>query len=368
MIKAADQKAKILYVDDTEANLLLFEASFEKDYTIFLASSGDKGLEILRSNDISVLISDQRMPGMSGTELLEIAAEEFPHVMRFMLTAYTDYDTVVESINKGQIYGFFNKPFKAREVKMAINKAIEVYTLRQKNQQMLTQLENANRDLLEMEHSRNLFLSSITEEIRMPISKIMTAVHMLKDKVDASGLGELLGFLDSSVSRLESFSFATRQLARLKSPQFELKNSRVSLKELLEIATIEKKTLLNESFVELRFEELSNGVAVEGDEELLVSCAGILLANAVKHTPEKGEITVSIDRDILTFTDGGAGYTDKMLNQAEVLFSSESTVSLDAGIELALASQIMIAHGARLRLSKLEDKKVSISMDFREAE
>ncbi len=362
---AVGQKANILYVDDTEANLLLFEASFEKEYNIFLANSGNKGLNILRENDIAVLISDQRMPGMSGTDLLEIAANEFPHVMRFMLTAYTDYETVVESINKGQIYGFFNKPFKTREVSLALNKALEVYNLRQRNQQVLEELEKANRELLEMDQSRTLFLSSITEEIRTPIGKIMSAVHMLKDKVDASELSELLGYLDTSVSRLESFSEATKLLARLKNPQSSIKRELVSLKEVIEISTIDTRNLLDENNLHVELHENGKGLTVEGEEELLLICAEILLKNAIVHTNSGDRIIIGINSNSIDITDGGANYHPTLINQLNALFSRENPDTIDGGIELALASQIMRSHEGKISIKQTEDMQVCISMLFK---
>jgi len=368
MDREVEQKPNILYVDDTEANLLLFEASFEKDFTVFLANSGSKGLEILRNNEIAVLISDQRMPGMSGTELLELATTEFPDVMRFMLTAYTDYDTVVESINKGQIYGFFNKPFKTKEVRVAINKALEVYYLRKKNQQMLEKLEQANKELLDMDYSRTRFLSTITEEIRTPISKIMSAVHMLKDKVDASELSELLAFLDTSVSRLESFSRATTQLARLKSPQTNVKNDSISLKEIVEISIIEMKNLLDENKLGIQLEELSGPAVISGEEELLLSCTGILLSNAVSHTGQEEKISVAIGEKSLSITDGGVNYSDEFLGKLGKLFSNNNPATLDAGIELALANQIMRSHGGKISIEKQSNNRICITMVFGDAE
>ncbi len=363
MIKAAEQRANILYVDDTEANLLLFEASFENDYNIFLASSGEKGLEILRSNSINVLISDQRMPGLSGTELLEIVAKDFPDVMRFMLTAYTDYDTVVESINKGQIYGFFNKPFKPKEVKVAINKALEVYQLREKNKQIIKELEHVNKELIEMDLSRTKFLSSITGEIRNPVKKIMSAIHMLKDKVDASELSELLGILDNSVSRLENFSIVANQLDSLKSPGFKLKTAPVSLKEMVEISIIDNKNLLNENALDINLEVADTG-KIEGEEYLLLSCIGILLTNAILHSPANSKIDLIIKNDGISITDGGENYENNRLEQLMQLFSRENPVSAEAGIDLVLANQIMRAHDGELTIHKQTDNKVCISMVF----
>ncbi len=110
-------KPNILYVDDLQTNLTLFKATFERDYQIFLAESAAKALEIMKKEKIQVLVTDQRMPGISGTELLEIVSRDFPEIRRFLLTAYTDFETVVEAVNKGHIHGYINKPLQADEVR-----------------------------------------------------------------------------------------------------------------------------------------------------------------------------------------------------------------------------------------------------------
>lgn len=94
-------KATVLYVDDDVENLNSFKAVFRRDYEIYVADTAEKGLSLLREKNIQVLISDQRMPGTTGTELLEIAAREFPKTQRFLLTAFSDFDPLVEAINKG---------------------------------------------------------------------------------------------------------------------------------------------------------------------------------------------------------------------------------------------------------------------------
>ncbi|GAI75631.1 unnamed protein product, partial [marine sediment metagenome] len=123
-------KANVLYVDDMKTNLILFQATFERDYNVILCQNPAKVLDILRKQEIQVLVTDQLMPEMTGAELLEIVAREFPGIRRFLLTAYTDFETVVEAVNKGQIHGYINKPIQADEVRTSLNNALEVYYLR----------------------------------------------------------------------------------------------------------------------------------------------------------------------------------------------------------------------------------------------
>ena len=110
-------KANILYVDDDIENLSSFRALFRREYNIFTASSAKKGLEILSQKEVQVVITDQRMPEMTGTELLEVVAKDFPKTQRFLLTAYSDFDPLVDAINKGKLQGYFSKPIDDELIK-----------------------------------------------------------------------------------------------------------------------------------------------------------------------------------------------------------------------------------------------------------
>ena len=97
-------KPRILYVDDEQENLQSFKALFRRDFEIFLTNTAHDALAILRTENIHVLVTDQRMPEMTGTSLLEKTAKEYPDVLRYMLTGYSDYDPLVDAINKGKVH------------------------------------------------------------------------------------------------------------------------------------------------------------------------------------------------------------------------------------------------------------------------
>ena len=109
------EKPVILYVDDEPDNLNSFRALFRRDYAVLMAESAQEGLEILRSKEVHVLVADQRMPGMSGAALMEQVAQEFPDILRYILTGYSDYDPLVDAINKGRIQGYFSKPLNPQD-------------------------------------------------------------------------------------------------------------------------------------------------------------------------------------------------------------------------------------------------------------
>jgi response regulator RpfG family c-di-GMP phosphodiesterase len=143
----ADKNSNILYIDDEVHNLTAFKANFRKHYNIFIAESAEEGKKILKENKIHVIISDQRMPNMTGVEFLASILKEFPDPIRILLTGYTDIETVIEAINKGHVYKYITKPFVEAELKITIDNALEVYFLREQNKALMEQVLLINEQL-----------------------------------------------------------------------------------------------------------------------------------------------------------------------------------------------------------------------------
>lgn len=120
-------KYKILFVDDESPNLRLLERLFRDSYELFTAESGARALEILAVHDIAVIISDQRMPEMTGIDFLKKAAEMRPQTVRIMLTGYTDAEALVEAINSGVVYKYLTKPWNNDELRNTVKRALQHY-------------------------------------------------------------------------------------------------------------------------------------------------------------------------------------------------------------------------------------------------
>ena len=141
------EKIKILYIDDEVNNLAAFKANFRKLYDIYTAESAEDGRKILESVDIEIILTDQRMPNMTGVEFLESIIPDFPNPIRILLTGYTDMQALIDAVNKGQIYRYLNKPWDEEELKMYINQAYELYTLRKENADLTKDLLRVNAQL-----------------------------------------------------------------------------------------------------------------------------------------------------------------------------------------------------------------------------
>ena len=137
----------ILYVDDEVNNLVSFKAVFRIKYNTLTAISGDEAIKILRNNPINIIITDQRMPQMTGVEFLETILDEFPDPIRILLTGYADMNAVIDAINKGKIFHYLTKPWNEEELDLTINRAYEVYKQKMDEKEMNTKLSLSNDQL-----------------------------------------------------------------------------------------------------------------------------------------------------------------------------------------------------------------------------
>jgi response regulator RpfG family c-di-GMP phosphodiesterase len=122
--KSKRMKHTILAVDDEPANLRMIDRLFHKDYRVITAQSGEEGLETLKRESVDLIISDQRMPGMTGTELLKESIYTNPDAVKIILTGYTDTEAVIDAINRARVHKFVSKPWDPIQLKEIVSEAL----------------------------------------------------------------------------------------------------------------------------------------------------------------------------------------------------------------------------------------------------
>jgi signal transduction histidine kinase/class 3 adenylate cyclase/ActR/RegA family two-component response regulator len=153
---ANSQKQKILVVDDEQDNLDLLHRTFHREFKVLRASSGPEALEILdREGGVSVIISDQRMPMMSGTEFLSLTAQKYPDIIRIILTGYTDVDDLVDAINSGKVFKYVTKPWDDEELRQVVDQSVSTHNVLK-----------ARTEELRQSLRRESLLNTITQTIR----------------------------------------------------------------------------------------------------------------------------------------------------------------------------------------------------------
>lgn len=129
MLNTNSNPVGILYIDDEEKALKYFRMAFGQKYKVFTAASGPEGLETLRKEaaSIGIVITDQRMPGMQGAEVLGQVRTEYPHIVRILTTAYSDLESAILAVNKGHIYQYVVKPWEIPDLGMILQRAADYF-------------------------------------------------------------------------------------------------------------------------------------------------------------------------------------------------------------------------------------------------
>lgn len=137
----------ILYVDDEANNLVSFKAAFRMKYNVYTAISGEEAIKVLNTNPVNIIITDQRMPQMTGVEFLETILGDHPDPMRILLTGYADMNAVVDAVNKGKIFHYLTKPWNEEELDMTIKRAYDVYKQKMEERDTSEKLTISNEQL-----------------------------------------------------------------------------------------------------------------------------------------------------------------------------------------------------------------------------
>lgn len=151
---------KIMIVDDEPANLRTLERLFRTQYQVVTAASGAEALALLAQHDVALLISDQRMPAMTGVELMMKTVDLRPHMVKILLTGYTDVDAIIEALNSRLVYRYLTKPWNNDDLRATVERALEHYEA----MKIRHSLEMENQRL----RSRLLEISEIASSVLNP--------------------------------------------------------------------------------------------------------------------------------------------------------------------------------------------------------
>lgn len=195
-------KYKILIVDDESANLRLLERLFRRSYQVVTASSGAEGLRLLELHDIALIISDQRMPGMTGVEFLKRASEMRARTVRIILTGYTDVNDLVDAINSGVVYKYITKPWVNEDLQLTVVRGLEHYEAFKERHDLTQQNARLSKDLAA---TREGFVRLISEALRG-----VDPTNPERCRRIADHAGTLGRWLDIEEDGIEQLSLAAR--------------------------------------------------------------------------------------------------------------------------------------------------------------
>jgi len=199
MSQARGKKLKLMVVDDEPDNLDLLYRTFRRDFKVFKADGAVSALDILdKEGEMAVIISDQRMPVMNGTEFLSKTVDRFPETIRILLTGYTDVEDLVDAINSGKVFKYITKPWNPEKLKAVVQQASDTYIV-------LKQRTNELRRALRREEILNVVMSAIREEALDYEKMLQTIVNTIGKNFEAE-IGILRAVEDDRLAA-ESFSY-----------------------------------------------------------------------------------------------------------------------------------------------------------------
>ncbi len=213
-----ESRPRILIVDDEEAILETMTFTFMDLYDVLTTSDPTTALQIMEENEpIAVVITDQRMPGMTGVELLSEVYERFPETVRIILTGFADSGATIKAINDGHIYGYVNKPWEPDELKAIVRRASEFHALSVENHRLLDDLRDSNLFLeAVMDRLRTGAIALGRDGIVRAVNKPATAFIGLEEDIRGRSIEEVL-----ASNHLEELAIRVRALAEESGGRFE---------------------------------------------------------------------------------------------------------------------------------------------------
>lgn len=211
---------RILCVDDEKAALNALSRLFfdEEDYETLTAASGVEGLKIMEQTPAELVISDQRMPRMTGVEFLEQVREGWPDTVRIMLTGYADIGAAIDAINKGGVYRFIMKPWNNEDLKVTVRRALEYYDLVSENQRLLVLTQQQNAELRDLNEHLEERVQERTEELRRSEAKRRDIELELLQEHKLAAIGLLASGIAHNLRGPLTSILGFAELLRMKSP------------------------------------------------------------------------------------------------------------------------------------------------------
>ncbi|MCD6012542.1 MAG: hupR1 2 [Flavipsychrobacter sp.] len=204
------EKIKVLYIDDEQNNLNGFKATFRFDYTIYLAVNVQQAYEQLNAHpDISVILSDQRMPDKTGAQFFEEMREQHPQPVRMLITGYADIESVIDAVNKGHIFRYIKKPWTDTDIRSAIEEGYKFYLTN-------SMLVAKNQELQSAYDELGKFAYSVTHDLRGPLLSVIGALDLAKTMDSIDELREIFDMMDAAVRKLDEFVKNTHEYYNLK--------------------------------------------------------------------------------------------------------------------------------------------------------
>lgn len=320
------KKYAILYVDDEEMALKYFEKSYASEFRFYTASNAADGLKILEEHgdEIAILISDQRMPGEKGVQLLERARILRPRMVRILITAYADFSVTVDAVNLGSIFRYLSKPIQVEDVRTTLHRAMDFFILQQERDDLLQEKLSALQNLLitdrimslgvvsaGMSHSLNNALPALAAFLNI------TPGRLQQQNLDFTKLSNPSFWRDFHGQVVEQSGNIAKLIGSLTLSQYEIKE--LATGPALQSAIDSNKPHFVEQNVTLRFDITGPLPSIHSNADIFNQMMSLFLKAELALTSAGGTVSVAAkskdDGLQLTFTATGTGFSTELLGK-----------------------------------------------------
>lgn len=357
----AGERERILVVDDEESvRTLLKRTLMEAGYDVVTAPNGQEALDKVSQLQVRVVLSDIKMPGISGIEVLRKLTADYPDICVIMATAVADTQTAVDVMKLGA-YDYISKPFNRDDLVMRVRKAIEKLELEEKIKESTAELEVAMRNAQVANQAKSDFLASMSHELRTPLTSILGLSEVLQEEYFGklnSKQKQYLNDIQESGQHLLLLINDILDIAKVEAGKMELELGPVVVKELLENSLIMIKEKAGKHNIKLDIDLAPEikGLKIQADERKLKQIIFNLLSNAVKFTPDGGRIQLGASCEdgklAVAVTDTGIGIS---LEKQERVFQEFYQVEAGlkdktpgTGLGLPLSRKMVEMHGGEI--------------------
>lgn len=353
----------ILVIDDEPASLRAVARAVQEEHRVITAGSATQGLAVLETEAVAMAIVDQRMPEMTGTELLARAATDHPDTIRVLLTGYTDVDTLTQAINTGGVYYYLTKPWEPPELRLVVRRGLERFDAEADRRRLVRELEQACRRIRREADQKGRLLTLATHELGTPLHVLSNALALLADS-DLPPRAH--AWLDTAQRSAEWLGRGLSQMAaanRWRSGTLALHSVPLDASGLLRELQASFGAMRGRALT-LQFDVPDSLPLITADRLWLERALFNLISNAVRFTPDGGTVRVSAaatERAVeITVSDTGIGIAPSLLEEVfEPWSSAGGDIHLHTsgrfefgarglGLGLAIAKAVVTQHGGTI--------------------
>jgi two-component system, sensor histidine kinase and response regulator len=301
-------KHSILCVDDEVDNVDALERLFRRKYNVFKATSGAEALKLMKAEKISLIVTDQRMPNMTGVEFLADSMKMQPDTIRILLTGFTDIESVISAINSGQVYRYVTKPWDPVDLTNTVDKAIEKFELSAELKEKNAALQLALKELKTLDEAKSNFMILINHELKTPLTAMLSFLGLLQESDLSDEQKKYVARIGQSADRLHALINDSLELVSAETGTLPIKLTGINLKKLVADLQREFQTQLDAKNMSL--DVLVSAADVRADAKALRSVMTRLLDNAIKFGHEKTTIEFQS-------REGNGGVCVSMINEGK---------------------------------------------------